>query len=383
MGELEVRKQMAMKLMDVEYLPSIQEEKLEAANFNKFSLANILALGVAFDPLVSAVQNIVSSGTGMSGIYHVNTKGLQMARFSNGSGFLGSLLTDAGAVGGGQATLTQLACDPTMLFMAAALMNIEKKLDDIKETQREILDFLKAKEKAKLRGNINTLSDVLNNYKFNWNNEKYKTNKHILVQDIRNDAEQTILHYREQGKRILTKQGLIHSDQEVKVKSLKLQADFKDYQLALYLYSFSAFLEVMLLENFDSKYLESVSRKIEEYSLQYRELYTTCYNQIEGLSKSSVQSTILKGLSGISRSAGEVVTKIPVVSSSQLDEGLIAAGSKLAKFTSQRAEKALVNFVDSSTTYATKFADSIKMVSRIYNQPMEILFDSESIYFLV
>ncbi|MDD2458005.1 MAG: hypothetical protein PHQ83_05840 [Eubacteriales bacterium] len=382
MEELDVRKQMAMKVMDVEYFPSIQEEILEDNSFHKLSLLNISALGIAFEPLVSAVQTVVGGGSGMSGIYHVYTKGLPMAKFRDAPGFLGSLLTNTGSVGGGQAVITPLALDPTMLCVAAAIMIIEKKFDDIQELQREILDFLKTKEKAKLRGNINTLSDVLNNYKFNWNNEKYKTNKHILVQDIRKDSEQSILLYRDQIKKKLAKQGSIHSDQEVKAKLQKLQSEFKDYQLALYLYSFSSFLEVMLLENFDSQYLESVSNKIEEYSFQYRELYTSCYNQIEAFSKSSVQSILLNGISGLSKGAGEIVAKIPVVSKGQLDEGLITAGGKLGKFNSQRPEKALLSFVDSSISCAAPFLDSIRMVNKIYNQPIEVLFDAESIYFV-
>ncbi len=82
-------------------------------------------------------------------------------------------------------------------MIAVALITIEKKLDDILETQKEILEFLKQKEKAKLRGNLNVLEDILNNYKHNWNNEKYKTNKHIHVQEIKREAEQSIIFYRD------------------------------------------------------------------------------------------------------------------------------------------------------------------------------------------
>ena len=41
--------------------------------------------------------------------------------------FIGSLKTSAGLVGGGQAQMMPLAFDPTMLFMAATLANIDKK----------------------------------------------------------------------------------------------------------------------------------------------------------------------------------------------------------------------------------------------------------------
>lgn len=48
--------------------------------------------------------------------------------------------------------MTPLACDPTMLFMAAALANIDKKLDAIQDMQKEMMDFLVQKEKADLKG---------------------------------------------------------------------------------------------------------------------------------------------------------------------------------------------------------------------------------------
>ncbi len=85
-------------------------------------------------------------------------------------------------------------------------------------------------------------------------------------------------------------------------------------------------MEVMLLENFDRQYLESVTQRIEEYAFQFRELYTRCYAQIEDMSKSSIESRLTKGLAGISRSAGKAISKIPVVSKGSVDEALIGAG---------------------------------------------------------
>lgn len=316
----------------------------------------------------------------MSGIYHVNTKGLQMAQFKNQSGFLGSLMTDTGMVGGGQAVITPLACDPTMLFMAAALMNVEKKLDNLKELQEEMLDYAKAKEKAKIRGNINVLTDVLNNYKFNWDNEKFKTTKYILVQDVKKDSEGSIQLLRDQIKKKISKKDIVHSDQEVSIKLKKLQEDFNDYKLALYQYSFSTFLEIMLLENFNEQYLESVIKRIEEYTLQYRELYTEGYSKIEEMSKSSVQSFLTRGVAGFTKGAGEIIGKIPVVSKGLVDEALISAGGKIEKLGDKKTDKAMNRLIGSAMNCATPFVENIKTINKIYNEPMEILFDNENIF---
>lgn len=108
-----------------------------------------------------------------------------------------------------------ITCDPTMLFMAAALVIIDKKLDNIKEMQQEMMYFLTQKGKADLKGNLIFLYDLFNNYKYNWNNEMYKNNNHTMVLSIKKEAESKIVFYREQIIAKVNKKVFIHSDQAV------------------------------------------------------------------------------------------------------------------------------------------------------------------------
>ena len=379
-NELDKRREASLQtMMDVECLPAVPELDLAISSSNKIPLANLSALGVAFQPLTSAIQTAVT-GAGGSGIYFVNTMGKQMFTTSGGTEFIGSLKSATGMVGGGQARMTALACDPTMLFMAAALMNIEKKLETIQETQEEILEFLEEKERAVLQGNLNVLGDVMTNFKYNWDNQTYKSNKHILVQQIKKETEASIILYRDQIAKKLKKRSLIHSDQEVKGTLKKLQAQFKDYQLALYLYSYSTFLEVMLLGNFSEGYLDSVEQRISEYSLQYRTLYTECYNLMEDYSKSSIQAGVLSGLAVASKFMGETIAKVPVISNSQLDENLIEAGSRLDKHGSKRVTIALEGLAQTRMSVTLPFVENIRAVNDLYNKSVTYLFDSENVY---
>ena len=384
MEENNKKNQIVKAMTDVEYYPSAREDENSIEKYTKLPLAEVSALGIAFEPLASVFQNITQIGgeSAGSGLYRVTMpKGVSghLAKFHDGSGLTATVVNESGIAG--QARLNPLVCNPTMLFMAVALMSIHKKLDSIQEIQQEIIEFLEQKEKSKLRGNLNVLADVLNNYKYNWNNEKYKTNKHIQVQEIKRDAEQSIIFYREQIDKKINKQSFIHSDQDVKNKSKEIQSEFKDYQLALYLYSFSSFLEVMLLENFESAYLDSVAHKIEDYSYQYREFYTKCYNQIEGYSKSSIHSYLLRGLASINRVAGDVVAKVPIVSKSQIDETLIETSNRLGRFSSRKTEQTMAQFVNNQSSCVRPFVENINAVDKLYNQPMELLFDQENIYF--
>lgn len=380
-NELDKRQEVSLQaMMYVECLPAVPELDLAMSSATKIPLANLSALGVAFQPLTAAIQTVVGAGAGGSGIYFVNTMGKQMFNFQGSTDYTASLKGPNGGVGGGQAHLIQLPCDPTMLFMAAALMNIEKKLDAIQETQEEILEFLEEKERAVLQGNLNVLGDVMTNFKYNWDNQTYKSNKHILVQQIKKETEASIILYRDQIAKKLKKRSFIHSDQEVKGTLKKLQAQFKDYQLALYLYSYATFLEVMLLGNFSEGYLDSVEQRISEYSLQYRTLYTECYNLMEDYSKSSIQAGVLSGLAVASRFMGETIAKVPVISNSQLDENLIEAGSRLDKHGSKRATAALEGLTQTRMSVTLPFVENIRAVNDLYNKPVTYLFDSENVY---
>lgn len=378
MEEYELRKKMSNEMMEVQLLPTITEISLKEVKYEKYPIENLSALGVAIQPLVAAMQSL-KGVKGTSGIYRVNTKGLEM--FESQGGFIGSLQTAEGTVGGGQAIMKPLACDPTMMFMSMALMTIENKLDDIKNLQQEMLDFVKAKEKANIRGNMNTLIDVLNNYKFNCNNEKYKTNKHILVQDIRRTAGQNILLYRDLIQSMLVKKELIHSDQEINSKIKKVDEYLKEYQLSLYLYSFSSFLEVMLLENFDKNYITSIKNKIDEYVLKYRELYTQCYNEIESYTKKSVQSILTQGIAGVTKGAGEVVSKIPLINKGNVDEFLLESGKKIEKFNNKRNDKSVQRLAINSIKGVNPFVESLNQISRIYNDPI-VLIDDKNLYLI-
>lgn len=370
-------------MTDIQIYPDIVEEA-NLLKYEKLSLSRLPALGVALEPLAVAFHNVVNGGEAKSGLYRVTVpKGGKLAKFKDGSGCLGSVLKPNGAVGGGQAVLNPLVCDPTVLIMAVVLANFDKKLDSIQEVQREILGFLVQKEKSELRGDLNFLIDIFNNYKYSWNNDKYKSSNHIKVLDIRQVAEQKIDFFRERIMSKINKKSFFHREQEVRKQLDKIESEFKDYQLALYLYSFSSFLEVILLENFDSAYLDGISNKIEDYSLKYRELYTNSYNTIESYAKSSIQSRILKGLENINKVAGETIGKVPVISKLQIDETLIEIGEKMGDFGTKRTEQTMEQFVKKQSSYVRPFIESINTVNRLYNQPIELIFERENIYFSI
>lgn len=360
--------------------PALEESKLGVTNYTKLPISRLASIGTSFDPLVTAVQTAVN-GAGGSGLYYVNTAGKTMFQKNGTNSYIGSLKALDGTVGGGQAEIMPFMCDPTMLFMATALANIDKKLDTIQEMQQEMMDFLAQKEKSELKGNLNFLYDVLNSYRYNWDNERYKNSNHIMVLEIRKVSEQKISFYREQIISKVNKKSFIHSDQTVNKQLQAVQEQFKDYQLALYVLAFASFLDVMLLGNYDGEYLAGISNKLDDYSTKYRELYTQCYEEISSYSSTSVQSTILKGLSKTTKAVGKVVEEIPVVGDkTQIDENLIAAGNKIGTFGGEKIQKQMEQLIERQSNFVRPFIDNIDMINKLSNGQVQMVVDKENLY---
>ena len=155
---------------------------------------------------------------------------------------------------------------------------------------------------------------------------------------------------------------------------------FKNYQLSLYIYAFAYFLEVMLMENFDKQYLDSVASEFEKRSIEYRTLYSDCYEHIDEYTKSTIEAHHLKTASTVGKFTGETIAKIPLISKTQLDESLIAAGEFINKVGDEKAEKTMERYIENRDSGVEVFIDNINAVNRLHNKPVELLFDNENVY---
>lgn len=381
MNELETaRKNELLKAMSATELAPLEvKNEISVQTYSKIPLSRLTALGTGFEPVVSAIQQVTNHGQATSGFYKVTIpKGTHLAQFKEKSGFLGTAVGEHGIVG--QAQLNPLLCDPTTLLAAAALANIDKKLDAIQEVQQEMLDFLAQKEKSALKADLNFLMDIQNNYKYNWNSEKYKAANHAKVLDIRQEAARQIDFYQEQIKKQLGKKALLHSDHDVQKMLEKVQGEFKEYQLALYTYGFAYFLEVVLQENYEKAYLSAIAKRIDEMAFQYREFYSLAYSQIENLSKSSLQAHLFGGLSAINKGAGTAIAKIPGINKSQIDETLIEAGERIGAYKNRRVQTTMQQLLERQSSCVRPFIDNINAVNRLYNEPVTLIFNHDTLY---
>lgn len=145
-------------------------------------------------------------------------------------------------------------------------------------------------------------------------------------------------------------------------------------------FAFSSFLDVMLVGNYDKEYLSGISEKLDDYSMKYRELYTQCYEEISGYSATSIQSSLLKGLSKTTKAVGKIVERIPVVGDTQADETLIAAGEKLGDMGTEKIRKQMRQLIERQSNFVRPFIDNIDTVNRLNNNPVQLLVDKDNLY---
>lgn len=325
------------------------------------------------------------------GLYRaVLPKGTTLAMAHDGSGLLGTAVKSGeGIVGQArfipvdgmtQTVVTTLPIDPMMLAIAIAMADINRKLDAIQKTQQEMFEYIKQRDKAKLEGDLNTLVDILNSYKFNWNNVIYKANKQILAQNIKRSSEAAIKFKRAQINSALQKSTPIHMNKDVRIVTENVRELLRDYQLALYLYAFSSFLEPLLLENFNHEYLSSIAQKNDDYSIQYRELYTQCYNQLEGLANSSIEAFWLDNLSKLGEDAGNMLAKTPIGDKTQIDEALLSAGKDVGDVRKRDTKRNMDVIIEAKDEMVRPFINNIKTMDRMYNDPIELFVAEDGIY---
>lgn len=348
-----------------------------------YPIGSIASLGVAFEPIASIAQTLAGPGaaTGGSGLYIASNiaPGAHLAAATDGSGLLGSVVRDGSGLVG-QARFTPVPFDPVTACMAVAMLEMNKKLDAIQETQQELFDYLVGKDKAEDRGNLTQLADILDSYQYNSQSAEFKRAKIVLVQDIRRDADQRIEHLRDLVGSQIEKRKLVHLNKNAEVMQGKIMSCMKDYQLALYLYGFSTFLEVLLFENYDSRFLESERMKIENRVSDYNNVRETCHTVLERYADSSVQAHVLGGVGKAGKFVGKVVAKTPVGDKTLIDEAFDKLGEAASDAREKGVKRLSFEVVEEGEVGILAFAENIRVFDVMRNHPSEFLIEGDTLH---
>lgn len=375
---------------------ALTQERADVSDAIKLPLERVPQLGIALASLPSTFRTVTNTVSVPMLLQPTDKFGNPLdpsilQSFKDGSGLMGSYRDAANGFGqarfhvveGDIATsVTQVPYDPTSLFMAAAIAQINQKLDSIQESVDELFEYMRQRDKANMRGNLKTLVDILNGYGLNYDKAVYMANAHMKVLDIKQASGQDMELFRSQAQADLKKKGFIEVRDDVKRRLDKVLDYLKDYQLATYIHAFSLFLEPMLTQNFKPAKLADAASKIEADSLAYRELYTECYDALEASTADTIDVALLGGIASAGRMLGRAIAATPIGELTPIDEALEGAGEDIGRFNDEQSEKLIEKLHQAKTPDVAPFRQSVMEIDILYNRPTQIAVDAENVYIL-
>ncbi len=293
---------------------------------------------------------------------------MKLSKFKNENAFMGSGVMDGSFK---QARLTQVAPDPTQMFIAMALVSIQSKLNEISETQREILNFMFDKEEAKLAGNLKVLNQTVDDYKYNSDDISYK--KHMLshVGNIRREASQSEELYKKQVFQILLSDKTFHTVGKANDLVNKLRKYLQNYHLAFYIRTYTEFLEIFLIGNFSEENLIHIRDRFIAEKEAYDKQYLECCKWTKNYLESAFGQSFSPILNDIDELYAKAFSHVP----GHLDRFFKADASKYVSTDTQI--KKLSVYKKSGTA---PFIDSINRIKRLQNDPVELYIKDKEVY---
>jgi hypothetical protein len=356
-------------------------------------IAQLSTLGAGVASLLPAFRTVTQTSTvAGEGLFRLANAAVgDTLKVAKNGNFWGAFKTADGAskfaqlqaAGPLQATNSMvMPIDPATMMMAVALFSIEQQLGNIAEMQKKILSFLEIEKESEIEADIETLSNIIEKYKHNWDNEQFISSNHKMVIDIQRTARKNMLSYQKKVRAVIKEKKLLVLQNKIKTTLDELMKDFKYYRLSLFTFSMSSLIEIMLSGNFKEENILPIKEEIQKLSFAYRDIYGECSVYLEGMEKSSVESNLLKGVSATSKAVGKFIGSIPKIKDGQLDERLQEAGEHVSDKAKEIETDSIAAFAEMSNPGTSLFTEKMDDLIFVYNQTTDICFDSNNIYLI-
>ena len=286
------------------------------------------------------------------------------------------------AVSSAGASGATIPVDIVTVIIAVALFTVEQQLKNIQEMQKDILSFLETEKESEIEADVETISNIISQYKHNWNNEHFISSNHKMVIDIQRTARKHMVSYQKKVKDILKSKHIFVSQSKVKTLLDELQKSFRYYRLSLFAFSMSSLVEIMLSGNFKEENISAIKSEIEKLSFAYREIYGECSLFLEHIGKSSIETNVLKGVGVTSKAVGKLIGSIPVIKDGQIDEFLQEKGKDASDKVVTIEKETIKVFAQMSNPGTRLFTEKMQDLINIYNHTTDIYFDNRNIYLI-
>lgn len=378
-----------LDLMDITYYPSLEEVE-NKNDYVKIPLSKLASLGMIGSLFAEQTQTVTTTFNTEGLFSAVIPKGMHLASAKDGSGNLGTLL-DANNKLAGQARFKEVSginatqtitapINPAIVAMSLMLLSIDKKLDTIQESQKEIISLIKTKEHGDIKGNIQYLYDILKDLKNHFTDEQYKKEYRLKIHDIMQDSYKYIETYKERLAEAIKKNRRFRISLEIDKEVKSLVEDFSYYRLTIFMFTYSHYLEVLLGSRIDEDIIQNELNRLNGVKLQYRKIYTDLYNYLEGLYKSSIDRQAVNVLGSASKGLGKMMNKVPLLEKAPVDEALVNLGQNLQKSNDKVLVKSLENLRNYKQLNVDGFERQYQSLAYMYSGENRIFFDKENLY---
>lgn len=272
--------------------------------------------------------------------------------------------------------------NPATMMMAVALFSIEQQLGNIAVMQEKIFSFLETEKESEIEADIETLSNIINKYKHNWDNEQFVASNHKMVIDIQRTARKHMNSYQKRVRDTIKDKKLLVLQSKIKTTLDEMIKDFKYYRLSLFAFSMSSLIEIMLSGNFKEENIITIKEEIQKLAFDYREVFEECSVYLEKLEKSSVESNVLKGVSATSKAVGKFIGSIPKIKDGQIDERLQETGERARDKAKAIESDSIIAFAEMSNPGTNLFTEKMDDMIFVYNHTTDICFDDNNIYLI-
>ncbi len=386
--------QLANLISELEIAPVTDDEALKHEK-NAIPFASLAALGGSMLSLSDTFRTVTTTATQVlpEGLYSINWRGYEgsLMALKDCAGFTSTIQKTVGGLGQvglnpvsavqTTTTATVTLIDPVTLGIAIAIAGLEKKLDEIQETQKQILGFIIDVEKSKLKGNLNALNGLVQRYKYNIDNQTFCSTTLNTIASIEREANQAIELWSKKAQECLSSSAPIEVGASVHDRATSAKDALVQYQLALYEVAFCTLLEVLVNKNFEQAYLNQRSKELEEKSLEYRKLFTECSEKLEQSMNNTVEQGVLGAGAAVTGFLGDMLASIPAIQDSPVDEMLKDASKDINKFKDSQIKDEIGRFASKKDSCVAPFVESIHMIQSTFNKPLELYMDNESVYY--
>lgn len=384
----------AMDFADGFTVEKISEMELNKAK--KIPISNLALLGTAFSQMSEAARTTVTTVTseikrenlyrgiwpeGANGRLAFNINGATVGNIMGEKGIDSRMLFKPIGEVSVENTITSIkSINPTMIAIAVALMEINKKLDGIQSSIDEVLRFLETDKQAKQRGNLQTLAEIMKDFKRKGNDADFCKSRNHTVQEIQRDARQDIEFYKTRIETAVKEKKTFHSQKDVRKYVGSITTSFAEYQLACYLYAYSTFLDTVLRKDFEEESIGSCRSKIIRIAEDYDALFRECRTQIASYQRSSVGNKVVGGIGKTAGTLGKAIRSIPVIEKGSVDELLLDTGDALRDANKDAVKSQVNNLEILENNRIGDFLNGIGVVGALCNRKSAMITDGTSLY---